>query len=123
MIKLPSFTAPTRHTDAASALAEVQRIYAQATEHLKTHLQYFTMGHEFTDRVRACYPFVRLQTDTVLRDGRVVKDKTSDSNDTIKLPDERHGLLFVFRTFERMSYALILTVKEPVRPGDRFTQP
>jgi hypothetical protein len=25
--------------------------------------------------------------------------------------------------FDRMSYALILTVKEPVKSGDRFTQP
>ena len=32
----------------------------------------------------------------------------------IKLPDERHGVLFVFRVFSRMSYALILSVKEPV---------
>ena len=37
----------------------------------------------------------------------------------IKLPDERHGLLFVFRVFERVSYALILTVAEPVAPGRR----
>ena len=29
----------------------------------------------------------------------------------IKLPDERHGVLFVFRVFERMSYALILSVQ------------
>jgi len=41
----------------------------------------------------------------------------------IKLPDERHGLLFVFRVFEHMSYALILSVKDPVARGDRFTQP
>jgi len=41
----------------------------------------------------------------------------------MKLPDERHGLLFVFRVFDRMSYALILNVQEPVKPGDRFTQP
>jgi LysM repeat protein len=41
----------------------------------------------------------------------------------IKLPDERHGLLFVFRVFDRVSYALILNVQDPVRPGDRFTQP
>ena len=41
----------------------------------------------------------------------------------IKLPDERHGLLFVFRVFDRVSYALILQVQEPVRAGDRFTQP
>ena len=45
------------------------------------------------------------------------------SRTPLKLPDERHGLLFVFRVFDRMSYALILTVKDPVAPGDRFTQP
>ena len=32
-------------------------------------------------------------------------------------------MLFVFRVFDRMSYALILSVKDPVRAGDRFTQP
>ena len=41
----------------------------------------------------------------------------------MRLPDEKHGLLFVFRVFERVSYALILRVREPVAPGDRFTQP
>ena len=57
------------------------------------------------------------------RDGAKVIDKTDASRPTIKLPDERHGVLFVFRVFDRMSYALILSVKEPVKPGDRFTQP
>ncbi|MGZ5205853.1 MAG: LysM peptidoglycan-binding domain-containing protein [Caldimonas sp.] len=57
------------------------------------------------------------------RDGKVVVDPTDPSRPRIKLPDERHGILFVFRVFERMSYALILSVNEPVSPGDRFTQP
>jgi hypothetical protein len=57
------------------------------------------------------------------RDGAHVIDKTDPSHPTIKLPDERHGMLFVFRVFDRMSYALILSVKDPVKPGDRFTQP
>jgi hypothetical protein len=57
------------------------------------------------------------------RTGNKVIDRTDPSRPTIKLPDERHGLLFVFRVFDRMSYALILSVKEPVKPGDRFTQP
>lgn len=55
------------------------------------------------------------------RDGEATKDKVSGQ--MMKLPDERHGLLFVFRVFEHMSYALILNVQEPVKPGDRFTQP
>ena len=57
------------------------------------------------------------------RDGKVVVDPTEKGHVKIKLPDERHGVLFVFRVFSRMSYALILSVKEPVSAGDRFTQP
>jgi len=57
------------------------------------------------------------------RDGRAAVDPTDDKRTRIKLPDERHGLLFVFRVFDRMSYALILNVQEPVSAGDRFSQP
>ena len=32
--------------------------------------------------------------------------------------DERVGLMFVFRTFDRVSYAIVLNTTEPVRPGD-----
>ena len=56
------------------------------------------------------------------RAGAATIDRTSDRA-PLRLPDERHGLLFVFRVFERVSYALILSVKDPVRTGDRFTQP
>ncbi|MFO1294884.1 MAG: LysM domain-containing protein [Rubrivivax sp.] len=58
------------------------------------------------------------------RAGRRVVDTTTPGERTaLQLPDERHGLLFVFRVFERVSYALILSVQEPVTRGDRFTQP
>lgn len=36
----------------------------------------------------------------------------------IQLPEERYGLIFVFRTFERVSYALIMQVERPTMPGD-----
>ena len=55
--------------------------------------------------------------------GSKVIDRTDPARASLTLPDERHGLLFVFRVFDRMSYALILSVKDPVKPGDRFTQP
>ena len=57
------------------------------------------------------------------RAGSTTIDKTDPARPAIRLPDERHGLLFVFRVFERVSYALILSVQEPVKAGDRFTQP
>ena len=58
------------------------------------------------------------------RAGVSATDRTSPVPRTaMRLPDERHGLLFVFRVFDRVSYALILSVKDPVGVGDRFTQP
>ena len=41
----------------------------------------------------------------------------------IQLPDERTGLIFVFRVFDRVSYALILSANDPIRAGDRFSSP
>ncbi len=59
----------------------------------------------------------------VWRAGRSMIDRTSADQAPLRLPDERHGLMFVFRVFDRVSYALVLNVQEPVRTGDRFTQP
>jgi hypothetical protein len=59
----------------------------------------------------------------VWRAGGVRTDTTTDQRTVIRLPDERHGLMFVFRVFERVSYGLILQVKDPVSAGDVFTQP
>ncbi len=37
---------------------------------------------------------------------------------TLTLPEERYGLIFVFRTFDRVSYALIVQAERPAMPGD-----
>jgi hypothetical protein len=57
------------------------------------------------------------------RAGNRVPDRTDPLRPVLQLPDERNGLLFVFRVFERVSYALIVTTSEPVSAGDRFSQP
>jgi LysM domain len=59
----------------------------------------------------------------VLRDGEHTVDRTYAKPENIKLPDERHGLMFVFRVFDRVSYALVLNVQHPVKAGDHFQQP
>lgn len=59
----------------------------------------------------------------ILKDGTRVIDKSDDARPLMKLPNERNGLLMVFRTFERVSYALILDIKDGVRVGDRLTSP
>jgi len=58
------------------------------------------------------------------RAGAAARDVTvAGPAQPIRLPDERHGTLFVFRVFDKMAYALILDVREPVTRGDRFSQP
>ena len=41
---LPAFTAPTRHTNAAQALAQVQLIYSQQIAHLRDCMQRYVAG-------------------------------------------------------------------------------
>lgn len=74
MLPRPLFIAPVRFTDADAALAQVQLIYETSIAHLREALQRFVSGEDFTPdtdkphgRIRACYPFVRLHTDTVAR--------------------------------------------------------
>ena len=55
--------------------------------------------------------------------GERVVDKTGTSFQDIKLPDERNGLLMVFRPFDRVSYALVLQSTLPVRVGDWLINP
>ena len=57
------------------------------------------------------------------REGRALPSSNAFSRTQVVLPDERGGMLFVFRVFDRMSYALIISSAQPVRQGDRFTQP
>ncbi len=59
----------------------------------------------------------------ILKDGARVVDKGDPDKPLMKLPDERNGLLMVFRTFERVSYALILDITDSVRVGDRLASP
>ena len=69
MLNQPPFIAPQRFLDAAEALAQVQRIYAQSITHLRDAMRRFVAGDDTLGHVRACYPLVRVQTDTVSRQG------------------------------------------------------
>ena len=58
--------------------------------------------------------------------GGTVRDITRPRNDArslIELPDERAGLSFVFRVFDRVSYALVMQVTKPVGPLDVVRTP
>ena len=63
----PRFIPPQRFDDPAAALAQVRTIYEQAIAHLREVFLRFVDGEDFAERVRACYPFVRVHTGTVAR--------------------------------------------------------
>ena len=64
---VPNYVAPASFTDPAAALAQVRAIYDGSIAHLRTALSDFVAGGSQAARVRACYPFVRVHTDTVAR--------------------------------------------------------
>ena len=56
--------------------------------------------------------------------GRQLIDRTQVGERTaIQLPSERSGMLMVFRSFDRLSYALVLQTAEGVKVGDRVISP
>ncbi len=46
-----------------------------------------------------------------------------DDSELANLPDERYGLVMVFRTFDRASFALVMESKRPVAISDIVTTP
>jgi hypothetical protein len=59
----------------------------------------------------------------ILKNGPRMIDRTDPSLPQIKLPNERNGLLMVFKTFEKLSYGLVLDITEGVKAGDWLAAP
>ena len=60
----------------------------------------------------------------ILKTGPVIVDRSQPGErSSVKLPDERTGLLMVFRAFDRLSYALVLEINNTVQVGDKVTNP
>ncbi len=60
------------------------------------------------------------------RRGRVVSvdnDNNPEEKKAVKLPDERVGLLMVFRVFDNVSYGLVMGSERQIQIGDRLLQP
>ena len=57
--------------------------------------------------------------------GRVIADpfEKRGARVTVELPEETAGLAMVFRTFDKVSYALIMETTRPIRVGDSVTTP
>jgi len=87
--------------------------YSQRTEPL-----FGRSGPSGSDSPRVYYAETIPPRETLLKRGEAI------SRDGIaQLPDERYGLLMVFRTFDRASFALIMEASRPVAVSDYVTNP
>ena len=59
----------------------------------------------------------------VYQKGAIVKDTQRFFSSNVKLPDERAGLVMVFRVFEKVSYALVMEANRPLHVNDFVTNP
>ena len=68
-----------------------------------------------------------LETGNILRirrAGDVVRDlKVEDPEFRVKLPDEQIGMAMIIRSFEKMSYALIMEADMPISVNDYVESP
>jgi hypothetical protein len=83
-------------------------------------LSILTLNRGKTDGVEIGHVFA------LYRHGATVRDTTVPKNSpkaNIRLPEERYGLVFVFRVFDRVSYALVMHVTRPVNPLDVVQTP
>jgi hypothetical protein len=60
----------------------------------------------------------------IYHNGVMVTDPFSSiQNEKVKLPDELAGVLMVFRTFDRVSYALVMQANQALHVSDAFKTP
>jgi LysM domain len=57
----------------------------------------------------------------IYRVGELVRDDIT--NEIVKVPDSRAGLMMVFRTFEKVSYGLVLKATRPLVVMDKVSNP
>ncbi len=59
----------------------------------------------------------------IYQEGGTAKDPHSRFGLHVELPDERAGIMMVFRTYERVSYALVMEAYRSLHIHDRVTNP
>lgn len=87
--------------------------YSQRTEPL-----FGRSGPSGSDKPRVYYAESLPSRETLMARGEAI---TRDG--IAQIPDERYGLLMVFRTFDRASFALIMEASRPVAVSDFVTNP
>ncbi|MEZ5553766.1 MAG: LysM peptidoglycan-binding domain-containing protein [Pseudomonadales bacterium] len=57
----------------------------------------------------------------IYKKGELARDRIAKQ--MVQLPSERAGIMMVFRTFEKLAYALVLATERPLEVGDEIRNP
>ena len=103
-----------------STEAEQQQLYGGETGGLSV----VSLNKGAKDGLEPGHILALYRSTTIVRDRSVGPYYMGDARTPpFPLPEERYGLLMVFRVFENLSYALTLGVERQVAPGDVATKP
>ena len=105
MLIVPPYIAPVSLADAEAVLQQVRLIYDSGVRHLRDALQRFVSGEDFSARVRAFYPVVRIHVVSAeLADSRLSYGFVADPGSyetTLTRPD-------LFGDYYRLQFELLL---------------
>ena len=104
------------HAPKAPVQASVVSIYGQSVQ-MAGQNQVILINRGTDDGIESGHVLA------LMKAGAQVVDRTDPGRPMLRLPDERNGLVMVFRPFERVSYALVLEITDGVRVGDRLINP
>ena len=96
----------------------IERSQTTSRYSLRTEPLYGRTGITGSDTPRVYYAETLPPRETLLKRGEAI---TRDA--IAELPDERYGLVMVFRTFDRASFALVMEASRPVAVSDYVTNP
>ncbi|MBY0408576.1 MAG: LysM peptidoglycan-binding domain-containing protein [Burkholderiaceae bacterium] len=112
-----SYTSYTPRAPEHEVEARVVSIYGSSAVAYAGQNQVIAINKGIQDGIEPGYVL------SLVTQGGRIKDTTDEAKAIIQLPSEVNGTAMVFRTFERVSYALILEIRNGVRVGDRLGNP
>ena len=82
-----------------------------------------TLNRGKADGLEVGHVLALLRLGATVGERRGMGNTDSGAGAGMRVPDERYGLVFVFRVFDRISYALVMNVSRTVKPLDVVQNP
>nr|WP_314704693.1 LysM peptidoglycan-binding domain-containing protein [uncultured Comamonas sp.] len=105
------------HAPQTAVQAHVVSIYGSTSVRYGTQYQVVAINKGTQDGMAPGMVLALMTT------GQTLVDKTDPQRATVQLPSEENGLAMVFRSFDRVSYALIMDIQRGVQVGDLLATP